>query len=362
MGKKSIRTAVIGCGMISDIYLKNMTERFDNLEIVACCDTAPSRAAARAVAYGIESRTLEAILEDVSIELAVILTPVPTHYELIRKALEAGKHVYTEKTMTVRIEEARELVALAAQKGLYLGAAPDTFLGASLQKARKLLDAGVLGEVTSFHVCANRDLNFFTSRYPFLRLPGGGICYDYGVYYLTALVSLLGPVESVFAAVDNLHPVRVNCDPESPDYGKSFAYENESRVTALLQTRRGIPGTFTLNGESIYEDLAVFMLYGTKAVLKLACPNFFGGELEIIRYEGTTQTREILDNDLPFADNSRGIGPSEMGEAILSGRRCRTDKAMACHVLDVIGCIMESSRQKCLVSVDSCCDRPEPFG
>ena len=361
MQKKSIRTAVIGCGMISGIYLENMVQRFQNLEVVACCDTDPARADARAEAYGIESRTLEQILEDPSIEMTVILTPAPTHYRLIRSALNAGKHVYTEKTMAVTPGEATRLCELADRKGLYLGAAPDTFLGAALQKARLLLDEGVLGEITSFNICANRDLNYFTSYYRFLRLPGGGICYDYGVYYLTALVSLLGPIATVCATVDNPHPVRIDQNPDSPDFGQPFAYENESRVTALLETESGIPGTFTLNGESIHEDLALFTLYGTKAVLKLSNPNYFGGSLELVRFEGAEPKTEAVENDLPFSENCRGIGPSEMADAILSGRQNRANKEQACHVLDIIGTIMESSEKRCFLPVKTTCSRPEPL-
>ena len=136
---KRMRTAVVGCGAISDIYLTNMTERFDNLEVVACCANHFEHAQKKAEQYGIEARTYEEILSDPSIELVVILTPAPTHEGLIRQALQAGKHVYTEKTMTLSTESAGELIALAKEKGLYLGAAPDTFLGAALQTARKAM-------------------------------------------------------------------------------------------------------------------------------------------------------------------------------------------------------------------------------
>ena len=131
----------------------------------------------------------------------LILTPAPTHEGLIRQALQAGKHVYTEKTMTLSTESAGELIALAKEKGLYLGAAPDTFLGAALQTARKAIDDGLIGEITSFEACANRDLDLLAGMFSFLRMEGGGICYDFGVYYLTALVSLFGPVDSLVASV-----------------------------------------------------------------------------------------------------------------------------------------------------------------
>ena len=85
---KRMRTAVVGCGAISDIYLTNMTERFDNLEVVACCANHVEHAQKKAKQYGIEARTYEEILSDPSIELVVILTPAPTHEGLIRQALQ----------------------------------------------------------------------------------------------------------------------------------------------------------------------------------------------------------------------------------------------------------------------------------
>ena len=192
---KKMRVGVVGCGAISDIYLTNMIHNFENLEVAACCAGHLEHAKKKAEQYGIKGCTYEEILADPSIEMVVILTPAPTHEGLIRQALEAGKHVYTEKTMTLAPETAAKLIELAEEKHLYLGSAPDTFLGSALQTARKAIDDGLIGEVTSFEACANRDLDLLASIFRFLRMPGGGICYDFGVYYLTAIVSLFGPVD-----------------------------------------------------------------------------------------------------------------------------------------------------------------------
>lgn len=85
------------------------------------------------------------------------VTPAPAHYGIIRQALEHGKHVYTEKTLTDDIDRSGEFVRLAREKGLYLGSAPDTFLGSALQTARSAIDSGLLGEIHSFAVSANRN-------------------------------------------------------------------------------------------------------------------------------------------------------------------------------------------------------------
>ena len=147
--KKKMRVGVVGCGAISDIYLTNMINRFENLEVVSCCAGHIENAKKKAEQYGIRGCTYEEMLEDDSIEMIVVLTPAPTHEGLIRQALEAGKHVYTEKTMTIAPETAAELIRLAEEKHLYLGSAPDTFLGAALQTARKAIDDGLIGEVLS---------------------------------------------------------------------------------------------------------------------------------------------------------------------------------------------------------------------
>lgn len=171
MGQERLRVGVIGCGAISDIYLKNMINEFDNLEVTACAAGHLENALKKAKQYGIRGCTVDQLLADGSIDMVVILTPAPTHYELIKRALESGKHVYTEKTMTITPETARELVELADEKGLYLGSAPDTFLGASWQTARKMIDEGKLGEITSFQISANRDLDFLTSLFGFSGCP-----------------------------------------------------------------------------------------------------------------------------------------------------------------------------------------------
>lgn len=364
MSEKAMKTAVVGCGAISDIYLTNMIHKHNNLEVVSCCARHLENARKKAEQYGIRACTYEEILADAAIEMAVILTPAPTHYELIKQALLAEKHVYTEKTMTLTVAEAEELIALADERGLYLGSAPDTFLGAGLQTARKAIDDGLIGEVTGFQIYANRNIDILASIFSFLRMPGGGVGADYGVYYLTALVSLLGPVGQVCALYANPRETRTNVFPQSPEFGKEFTYPNESQISALLQMKSGVTGTFSVNGESMLKDLAVFSIYGTKGVLQLGDANAFGGDVRLTACEPENPFEEnvvILEPVSAFSENSRGIGPAEMAAAIREGRRHRTDKRLACHVLDVICRMEESSRQKRFVNVESSCEKPEAF-
>lgn len=277
------------------------------------------------------------------------------------QALEAGKHVYTEKTMTLAPETAAKLIELAEEKHLYLGSAPDTFLGSALQTARKAIDDGLIGEVTSFEACANRDLDLLASIFRFLRMPGGGICYDFGVYYLTAIVSLFGPVDRVVSSVRNLAPKRVNVVPDSPEYGQEFDYSNESQAFTILEMKNGVTGTFCVNGDSTINDQAVFTIYGKKGILKLVDPNNFGGDIVYIPgVKDWTQQAvpEVLDYGFAYSENSRGLGPSEMAEAIAEGRLNRANAKMAYHVLDVIDQIMKSAKSGAFEKVPSTCERP----
>ena len=337
-----------------------MMQVFNNLEVVACSSANMENARKRAAEFGIEARTNEEIFADPTIDLVVVLVPAPAHAGLIQRALLAGKHVYTEKTMTVELEDARHLVELAKEKGLYLGSAPDTFLGAAWQTARKAIDDGLIGDVISFSMNVNRNIDFMASLYEFLRLPGGGFAYDYGVYYLTALVSLLGPVESLFSVVKNKAAVRTNCAPQSEDFGKPYPYDNESQIYALLNLESGVTGTVSLDGDSALQDLALFYIYGSKGVLKLTCANDFGGDVVLIpsSFDPEEAKPRVLPNTSPIQDGNRGIGPAEMADAIFSGRPNRASGEMAYHVLDIISNLMASGEKGVQMTVESTCAKP----
>ena len=356
---EKMRLAVIGCGKISGIYLTNLCGgRFPNVEVAACCDLNEAAAKARSEEFHIPAKSMEEILADPTVSMVIVLTPAPSHYGIIKTALLAGKHVYTEKVMTHERGLAQELVALAKEKSLYLGAAPDTFLGSAFQKARQLVDAEALGEVTSFHIHLNRCLDRLLCMFPFLRLPAGGICYDMGVYYLTALVNLLGPVKEVCAVVENRKPVRLNQVEDTAGYGETYEYNNEAQISALIRTESGITGTFTLNGDTIGFNQHQFTLYGTKAVLQLPDPNRFGGDVTLIHSREEIVT---VENELPYDDNCRGIGPAEMAEAIMEGRQNRASSELALHVLDIIECMVESTKTGGFVPVHTTCKRPAPM-
>ena len=362
--KTSLGVGVIGAGAISGIYLENMVRRFSQLDVIAVAANHLEHARKRAEEYGLEACTVEALLADERIELVVVLTPVGAHYGLIKAALQAGKHVYTEKTMTDDPAKARELLALAEEKGLYLGAAPDTFLGAAWQTARAAIDSGAIGTVRSFAISANRDNRLLLSLFPFLRQPGAGVLYDYGVYYLTALVSLLGPVVRVGGLVERPCPDHRNVVPASPEFGQRIAAPNESRVSAVLQLASGVSGTLHIDADSVLTDQAFFAVYGSEGILYLTDPNQFGGTVRLLANttDWSAPARPVeLWNCAGYGDNARGLGPAEMADAILAGRKNRAGKEMASHVLEVLNGILRCGESGAFTSIASACERPAPM-
>ena len=279
---ESICVGVVGAGIISDIYLQNMTEKFHNLRVKSVSARNIAKAQVKASLYGLKACSVDDMMADPEIDMIVNLTPVGAHEEIICKALTAGKHVYTEKTMTDSFDTAAELCELADIKGLRLGCAPDTFLGASLQSARRAIDQGMLGDITGFAATVNRNNDVLLSLFPIGRFPGAGICMDFGVYYVTALVSLLGPVSDVAAFVRAPYQKHRNIIPDSPEYGQWFDSPNESEVSAILRMRSGISGTIHLNGDSNTREEANFVILGTKGMLYLSDPNAFGGTVRFL--------------------------------------------------------------------------------
>jgi predicted dehydrogenase len=370
MAIKPMRVGVVGSGIISRIYLENMIRRFRILEVGGVCSAHFDNAKRRAEEFGIPAMTFEEMLADPDIGMIVNLTPAPAHEAIIRQALEAGKHVYTEKVMTTSHESARALADLAAAKGLWLGSAPDTFLGAALQTARRAIDDGLIGEVTSFAFAANRDNNYLRSFYRFLNLPFGGVAYDYAVYYLTALCSLLGPVERVAAAVRAPWPTRVDIDPKSKTYGQRIDTPNESEISAVLTLKSGVSGTAHVNADSVIEDMHFFAVYGTKGILYLPDPNGFGGEVRLQpnwsydaprREASSLGSCEASPSGFGYGDNSRGVGPAELAWSVRANRPARAGADMACHVLEVIDAIIESGSRNAFVDIHSSFARPRPL-
>ena len=357
---KKVRTAIIGCGAISDRYLTNLTSMFSIIEVVGCCNRTPIKAQRAAEKYGIRFMTLDEILADKSIEMVVNLTNPPSHYDVTKQCLLAGKHVYTEKVITVELEQAKELLAIADEKGLYLGSAPDTFLGSAIQTARMAVDMGLIGEVTSCSAFCPRDNMTFAEMLPFLADEGAGIGFDVGIYYVTALLSILGPAKKVTGMIKQ-DPNRraVHFRPRDNNFGEEYKFVPETVMTGCVQFESGVLGTLHFNSDCIFPEKPGLIICGTQGILTMADPNCFGGAVTI-RAKGSEDDLP-LPNFFGFNENSRGVGAAEMAWSMRAGRKCRADKTMAYHALELLTGIVISHREDRQYTMTSTFEKPAPL-
>lgn len=338
---QKVKTAVVGCGKISGIYLENMINQFEILDVVACGEIDVKRAEEKAKDFGIKGVHVSEIMSDPEIELVVNLTPATAHYKVIKQALEAGKNVYTEKIVTPDLKEALELKELAKKSNLRLGCAPDTFLGAAIQNARHVIESGGIGKVVSCHAAVNRDMEFLYYPGTFQTMRGGGIGFDVGIYYLTALLSILGPVEKVSGFAFNTNPECIVENPSSPLFGKSFKVENENVMVASMKYKSGVCGTMNFNSNSIWPQVPLLMIYGTEGILHLPDPDKFGGKV-YLQKKGMSEPIEVP-NSFGFGENSRGLGVAEMAWSMRKERPHRASIEMGCHALEIFSGIVKCS-------------------
>ena len=357
---KKVKVGVVGCGNISSIYFENMTKVFDILEVKAVADLDRSRSVAAAEKYGIPVvyDTAQQLLADPEIEIVVNLTTPPFHADVCLAALEAGKHVYVEKPLAVTREDGRKVRDLAKKKGLLAGGAPDTFLGGGIQTCRKLIEDGWIGTPvasTAFMTCHGHE-----SWHPdpeFYYKVGGGPMFDMGPYYLTALINLMGPIESVAGSTRIPFPTRTITSAKK--YGTIVDVEVPTHVAGLINFRSGAIGTILTSFDIWAAELPRIEIYGSLGTLSVPDPNTFGGP---VRYR-----KAGMDSwqDIPvlhgYAENSRGVGVADMAYALRTGRPHRANAELTYHVLDTMHAFHDADREGLVYRLDSTCDMPAPM-
>ncbi len=352
-----IKVGLVGCGDISSVYLKNCTKKFNNIEVVACADLIPERAEEKAKEFGIlKAYTLDEMLHDPEIQIVLNLTIPHAHSHICLQVLAAGKNIYVEKPLAITREDGRKILDFAKERGLLVGAAPDTFLGGGLQTCRKIIDEGWIGKpiaVNAF-MMGHRPESWHPDP-EFLYKSGGGPMFDMGPYYLTALVSLLGPVHRVTGMVKKCFPQRTVMT--GPKAGKVIDVDVPTHVVGVLDFESGVLGNLVTSFDVWGSKLPNIEIYGSEGTLVIPDPNTFGGPI-FIKKPNATEWEEIPLID-GFVDNARGIGLFDMADALLLGGEHRASGSMAYHILDIMHGFFDASQDGSCCKLNSSCKRPE---
>jgi predicted dehydrogenase len=352
-----VRVGLIGCGYISDVYLRN-APRFPPFTIVACADAVRERADARGRDYGIPARGVDVLLADPAIELVLDLTTPGAHAVIAEAALVAGKSVYNEKPLALALADGKRLVETARARDLRLGAAPDTFLGGGLQTCRQLLDDGAIGEpvaATAFMLGHGHER--WHPNPDFYYQAGGGPLFDMGPYYLTALIALLGPVRRVTGTARATFPERIV--RSQPRAGERIPVEVPTHLAAVLDFANGAIATLVTSFDVWASAAPRLEIYGSRGSLSLPDPNTFGGPVRISGDHSASWCEIPIIR--PYTDNSRGLGLAEMAAAMRLGRPHRASGELAYHVLEIMHAVETASREGRHVAIESTCRRPEPL-
>lgn len=352
-----LRVGVIGCGMISSRYLKGCQE-FPVLDVIACADQVAGRAEMTAAEFNISrSITPRELIADDSIELVINLTIPHAHYEVSRAAIDAGKHVWSEKPLSVERGKGQELVDTAEKAGVLLGCAPDTFLGGGHQTCRKLIDDGWIGipqHAVAFLAGAGHESWHPDPR--FYYEPGGGPMLDMGVYYLTCLVQLLGPVSSVVGLTKITRSERLITS--EPLRGTKMTVQVPTHIQGLIEFTNGAHAAIITSFDVLAHNLPHIEIYGSEGSLSVPDPNQPRGPVAVGRSREEWKEVPLTHG---YAETSRSIGVADMAYAIRGGRLHRANGNLALHVLDIMQAIYEAAETASRINLTTTCKQPSPL-
>ncbi len=355
---KKVPLGLIGCGNISGIYLKNLTSMFNNVELIGVHDIVQERAeevATQYKDYKIKAMSFNEMLTHKEINIVVNLTTPPFHYQVCNAVLDAGKHVYVEKPLSVTQEEGKKLIEKAKASRLLIGGAPDTFLGGGIQTCKKLIDDNWIGTpiaATAYMTCHGHE-----SWHPdpeFYYKTGGGPLFDMGPYYLTALISLMGSIQSVSSMTNITFPTRTITSEKK--FGQTIHVEVPTHVAGLMRFSSGAIGNIITSFDVWDTHLPRIEIYGTEGSLQVPDPNTFGGPVYVKKSFHKEWSEIPLTHG--FAENSRGLGVSDMANCLLTGEPHRSHGDLTYHVLEIMHALHRAAEIGKEVQIESSAQVP----
>lgn len=348
---------VIGVGTISAQYFAEFP-KLPGLHIVAVADVNEARAAEVAARHGVEALSVDDLLADPRIEAVLNLTIPAVHVEVATRALRAGKHVYGEKPLGLDPGAAAAMLELAREQGLRVGSAPDTVLGTGVQTARALLDSRAVGEPVAAAVHWSSPGHELWHPAPqFYYQPGGGPLFDMAPYYLTTLVTLLGPVVRVSGGATRSDRQRMIAT--GGQAGTAIPVDVDTHVSAILEHANGLTSTLTVSFDVWASRVPLFELYGTAGTIAVPDPNRFSDAVEVWTTDRPEWTE--VPASAGYADAGRGVGLADLAHAIETDRPHRASGKLAFHVLEIMDAVLRAGHEHRVVDVSSTVERPEPI-
>ena len=363
----------MGCGNISGTYLRNLTGLFGKrVKVSAVTDLIEEKAVNASKKFNVRhiKKTAD-LIQDPEVDIILNITEPLNHYGVSMEALSNGKHVYSEKAICVRREEADDVLKLAGEKGLRVGGSPDTFLGPAIQACRKIIDDGWIGRpVAANAFLMNHGMEHWHPNPDFFYQTGGGPLFDVGVYYVTSLVNLLGPVKRVSGSAQKGQAERLITS--EPLNGTVIKVGVPTHIAGVMDFASGAVGVIVASNDVYSHSMPCIEIYGTEGTLQVPDPNYFRGEIKLKRFrdENWSTVPNLLqspDNpkdkdDWHLVNNLRGLGITDMAEAIAEGRPHRASAELTYHVLDIMQGIHDASASGKYCEMKSSCKRPDPLG
>ena len=373
---KVFKIGLIGCGHIAETYFR-AEKYFNNIKIIKCADINEKASKRCALNFGIKSVTVNDLLKDKEIEIILNLTIPKAHYQISKKALINGKHVYSEKPLAINLNDGKKLLKISKKKKLYLGSAPDTFLGGGIQKSKELVEKNIIGNVKLGNaVFAFPGIqSYHPNPEPWFTKKEGGPVIDMGPYYITALVNLLGPAKKVTGTI--IQGQKYRTIGIGPKKGKKFKVECPTTYLSTITFKNHTVIRLTLSFDVIAHQRNHIELYGEKGSMIVPDPNMFGGSVLTCNKLGDNwkefktskmplgriniRTQSSRANEAPTNANYRGVGLSEMAYSIENKRKHLCSGEISLHVLDIITSIMKAARSGKIQYINTFCAKPKKF-
>jgi len=373
---KVFKVGLIGCGHIAETYFR-AHKYFNNFKIIKCADILNSASKKCASKYGIKSLSVNDLLNDKEIEIILNLTIPKAHYEVAKKALLHNKHVYSEKPMAINLNQGKELVKLAKKKKLYIGNAPDTFLGGGNQKSKEILEKKLIGKINLGNATFAFPgvQSYHPNPEPWFAKKEGGPVIDMGPYYLTALVNLLGPAKEVTGSV--MRGIKKRIIGIGPKKGKKFKVNCPTTYLSTIVFKNKTIIRLTLSFDVIAHQRNHIEFYGKEGSMIVPDPNMFGGSVYVCKKLGqpwkeyktnkmplgkiNIRSKSLRANESPINANYRGVGLAEMAYCIENRKIHKCNGELSLHVLDIIQSTMKASITGKKQIINTSCKIPKKF-